>query len=291
MKLRSSIPVLLMAASALLRADMPASQPALNSARNAPAQDLLNMTGQDRGTPLSKVSISQRLNTELPLDAVFKDETGEEKPLRAFFGKRPVVMALVYYQCPMLCSQVLTGLVRAARVLNFTPGKDYDVVVVSFDSRETPAQAAEKKAFYTKSFGHPETNGAWHFLVGNPESVKQITTAVGFNYVWDVHTAQFAHASAIYLATPEGKLSKYFFGVDYSPKDLRFALVEASENRIGSVVDQVLLFCYHFDEQAAKYTPYAMGMLRLAGGATVLGLGLFMFVMLKRDSRQKGIRA
>jgi len=259
--------------------------------RGVPAQDMLNMKGGDRPVPLKGVTIEQRLNSQLPLDAPFRDEQGTVAPLGKFFGKRPVVLALVYYDCPMLCTQILNGLVRAAKVLAFTPGQDYDVVAVSFDSRETPAQAREKKALYMKAYGHPESAGAWHFLTGELNSVKRITDAVGFRYVWDVHTAQYAHASAIYILTPEGRLSKYFYGIDYSPKDMRLAMVEASNNKIGNPVDQVLLFCYHFDPHAAKYTPFALGLLRVAGAATVLTLGGFVLIMLRRESRQKGNRA
>ena len=258
--------------------------------RNLPVQDLLNMKGVDRDTPLSRVTIEQRLNTQLPLDAPFRDDNGETKPLGAFFGKRPVVLALVYYECPMLCTQILNGFGRATRLLKLEPGKDYDVVAISFDARETPAQAAAKKAVYLKSYGKPETASGWHFLTGDLTSIKRVTEAVGFHYVWDVHTAQFAHASAIYVLTPEARLSRYFFGIEYSPKDLRLALVEASNMKIGNVTDQLLLYCYHFDPQAAKYTFVAMGLLRVAGGATVLLLGGFVLIMLRRESRQKGSR-
>jgi len=263
----------------------------INGKRNLPTQDPLNMKGMDRPLPLKSVTIDQKLDSQLPLDAAFRDEQGNTVPLGKYFGKRPVVLALVYYECPMLCTQILNGVVRAAKVLRFTPGTEYDVVAVSFDSRETAAQAAAKKAVYLKSFGHPEAADSWHFLTGEPESVKRLTEAVGFHYTWDPHTGQFAHASAIYILTPEGRLSKYFYGVDYSPKDMRLAMVEASHNKIGNPVDQILLFCYHFDPHSAKYTPYALGLLRAAGGATVLMLGGFVFIMLRRESRQKGSRA
>jgi protein SCO1/2 len=259
----------------------------LNGPRNLPAQDLLNMKGGDRPTPLTHVTIEQRLNSQLPLDAPFRDENGNTVPLGTYFGKRPVVLALVYYQCPMLCTQILNGVVRAAKTLTFTPGKDYDVVAISFDARETPKDAALKKTVYMKDYGHPETANGWHFLTGDLNSIKRVTEAVGFRYVWDVHTAQFAHASAVYILTPEGKLSKYFYGIEYSPKDMRLALVEASANKIGNPVDQILLFCYHFDPHSAKYTPVALGILRVAGAATALALGGFMFIMLRRESRQK----
>jgi protein SCO1/2 len=232
--------------------------------------------------------IEQRLNTQLPLDAPFRDESGRTVPLGSYFGKRPVVLALVYYECPMLCTQILNGMVRAAKILKFTPGQDYDVVAISFDARETSQQAAAKKAVYMKDFGRPETANGWHFLTGDLDSIKRVTDAVGFRYVWDVHSAQFAHASAIYVLTPEGRLSKYFYGIEYSPKDLRLGLVEASQNKIGNPVDQILLFCYHFDPHAAKYTPYALGLLRVVGAATFLAMGGFVFIMLRRERRQKG---
>jgi protein SCO1 len=284
--LRACATVLFTVTAALAQNDLPT----LNSARNAPVGDLLNMKGVDRPNALTGVTIEQRLNSQLPLDATFKDEYGQTVALGKYFGKRPVVLALVYYECPMLCTQILNGMVRAAKVMSFTPGKDYDVVAISFDARETPKQALLKKTVYMKDYGHPETANGWHFLTGGPDSIKRVTDAVGFRYRWDVYTATFAHASAIYVLTPEGKLSKYFYGIEYSPKDMRLGLVEASANKIGNAVDQILLFCYHFDPTSAKYTFLAMGILRAAGAATVLMLGGFVFIMLRRD-RQKGSRA
>jgi protein SCO1 len=266
----------------------PSDTPVITGPRSQPVPDLLNMKGGDRPTPLTRVTIEQRLNTQLPLDAPFRDESGRTVPLGSYFGKRPVVLALVYYECPMLCTQILNGMVRAAKILKFTPGQDYDVVAISFDARETSQQAAAKKAVYMKDFGRPETANGWHFLTGDLDSIKRVTDAVGFRYVWDVHSAQFAHASAIYVLTPEGRLSKYFYGIEYSPKDLRLGLVEASQNKIGNPVDQILLFCYHFDPHAAKYTPYALGLLRVVGAATFLAMGGFVFIMLRRERRQKG---
>jgi protein SCO1 len=265
--------------------------PTLNSPRNAPVGDLLNMKGVDRPSALTGVTIEQRLNSQLPLNAPFRDEYGQAVTLGSYFGKgRPVVLALVYYDCPMLCTQILNGMVRAAKVLTFTPGKDYDVLAISFDAREGPKEALAKKAIYMKDYGHPETAAGWHFLTGDQNSIKRVTDAVGFRYKWDVYTATFAHASAIYVLTPEGKLSKYFYGIEYSPKDMRLGLVEASQNKIGNAVDQILLFCYHFDPTSAKYTFLAMDILRGAGAATVLMLGGFVLIMLRRDSR-KGNRA
>ena len=264
--------------------------PTISGPHNAVGEDLLNMRGADRQSPLTRVSIEQKLDSQLPLDATFKDETGKSVTLGSFFGKRPVVLALVYYDCPMLCTQILNGVVRAAKVLTFTPGKEYDVIALSFDAREKPADAAAKKAAYMRDFAHPETANGWHFLTGGVDQIKRVTDAVGFRYVWDANTAQFAHASAVYVITPEGKLSKYFYGIDYSAKDMRFALVEASQNKIGNPVDKILLYCYHFDPHAAKYTPYALALLRVAGAATVLIFGGFVFISLRRERREKGSR-
>jgi len=293
MKKLSYISVLVLAVTGLAFGETwDTAAPSFTKPHDVPAQDLLNMRGADRPTPLSNVNIQQKLNSKLPLDAVFKDEYGNDVQLGRYFdGKRPVILTLVYYECPMLCTQVLNGMVRAARILPFTAGKDYDVVVISFDARETPKQAAEKKAVYVKAYGHPETAPAWHFLTGSLASIKTVTEAVGFYYQWDVHTAMYAHASAIYVVTPDGRLSKYFMGIEYSAKDLRLGLVDASAGKIGTMVDQVLLFCYHFDPQSAKYTPFALGLVRVAGGATLLTMGGFVVIMLRRESRQKGNRA
>jgi protein SCO1/2 len=295
MKLSCSISALALAAAGVLStgalrgAAWDAAAPAFTKPHDLPAQDLLNMKGADRPTPLTGVNIQQKLNTLLPLNTPFTDDHGNSVKLGQYFtGQRPVILSLVYYECPMLCTEVLSDLVRAVRVLPMQPGRDFDVVVISFDAREGTKLAAGKKAAYVKAYGHPETANAWHFLTGSLDSIKKVTEAVGFTYVWDAHTAQFAHASAIYVATPEGRLSKYFMGVSYSPKDLRLGLVDASHGRIGGVVDQVLLFCYHFDPESAKYTPFALGLIRVAGAATALTLGGFMVVMIRRDSRKKG---
>jgi protein SCO1/2 len=285
MKFKQYIPLLIAAA---LATQAGFAEPTVRGPHQQPVPDLLNMKGADRPAPLKNVTIEQRLNAQIPLDTTFRDENGRSVQLGSYFGKRPVVLALVYYQCPMLCTQILNGAVRAARVMTLEPGKDYDVVALSFDAREGPSDAAAKKAVYMKELNQPQAPGAWHFLTGDPDSIKRVTDAVGFRYVWDAHTAQFAHASAVYVLTPQGKISKYFYGVDYSARDLRFGLIEASNNKIGTPVDQILLFCYHFDPHSAKYTPVALGILRLAGAATLFMLGGFVVIMLRRDSRQKG---
>jgi protein SCO1/2 len=267
------------------------SEPALTGPQGGAVGGIQNTRTGARPQALSDVTIEQRLNTQLPLDAPFRDEFGQTVPLGKYFGKRPVVLALVYYECPMLCTQIMNGMTRAARQMTLTPGKDYDILAVSFDARETPKQAMAKKEVYMKDYGHPETANGWHFLTGDQASIDRISQAVGFRYKWDAQTAAFAHASAIYLLTPEGRLSKYFYGIDYSPKDMRFGLVQASNNKIGTKVDQILLFCYHFDPHSAKYTFVAIDILRGAGAATLLMLGGFVFSKLRKENAQKGKQA
>lgn len=248
-------------------------------------RDVLNFKGIDRPPQLQNVKIDQKLNSQLPLDAHFRDEAGRDAKLGDYFGKRPVVLALAYYDCPMLCTQVLNGMIRAEKTLTFNPGQEYNVVVISFDPRERPPLAAQKKAMYMKEFGRPETSGAFHFLTGDIPNIKKVTDAVGFRYYYDVHTTQYAHASAIYVATADGRMSRYFYGIDYSPKDLRLGLIEAAQNKIGTPVDQLLLYCYHYDPTTGKYTPLVHNILRAAGGATVFALGGFILVMLIRERK------
>lgn len=267
------------------------SEPALTGPQGGAAGGIQNAKSGVRPQVLSEVTIEQRLNAQLPLDAPFRDEYGQTVPLGKYFGKRPVVLALVYYECPMLCTQILNGMTRAAKLMTLTPGKDYDILAISFDARETPKQAMAKKEVYMKDYGHPETANAWHFLTGDQPSIDRVSQAVGFRYKWDAQTAAFAHASAIYLLTPQGKLSKYFYGIDYSPKDMRFGLIQASDNKIGTKVDQILLFCYHFDPHSAKYTFLAMNLLRGAGAATLLLLGGFVFMKLRKENSHKGSAA
>ena len=254
-------------------------------------QDILNMKGVDRPTPLKHVGIDQKLDSQIPLDLQFKDETGKSVRLGDYFGKRPVILAPVYYECPMLCTQILNGLVRSLKAVTFNPGEEFEVVVFSFDARDTSALAAAKKENYLKRYDRSGTAAGWHFLTGNLESIKALTNAIGFRYVWDVHTNQFAHASGVMVITPEGRVSKYFYGIEYASKDIRLGLIEAAQNKIGTPVDQLLLFCYHWDASTGKYTATAMNILRMAGGATVLLLGGFVIIMLRRDVKEKGKRA
>lgn len=253
-------------------------------------QDLLNMKGVDRPVPLKNVGIDQRLNEQVPLNLPFRDDAGRDVKLGDYFGKRPVVLALVYYSCPMLCTQILNGVVSSLKAVTFNPGEEFEVVVVSFDAREKPPLAADKKAAMMNFYHRPGTSGGWHFLTGDLASIKALTDAVGFHYSYDVHTNQFAHASGIMILTPEGRLSRYFYGVEYSPKDIRLGLIEAAKNKIGNPVDQVLLFCYHYDPTTGKYTPMAFNALRAAGAATLLLLAGFCFISFRRDSRERAVK-
>jgi protein SCO1 len=231
---------------------------------------------------LKDVTFEQRLNTMLPLDARFRDETGRDVRLGDYFGQRPVVLAFVYYSCPMLCTQVLNGVSSAAKVLPFAVGSDFDVVFVSFDPRDTPQAAAEKKRAQLDDY-HQAAEG-WHYLTGDEDSIRRVTAAAGFSYRWDEASGQYAHASGVLVATPDGRLSRYFYGVEYSPKELRLAIVESSNGRIGSLVDQLLLYCYHYDPASGRYGAIAMNLVRLGGAVTLVLLGGFIWLMRRRES-------
>jgi protein SCO1 len=230
---------------------------------------------------LSHVGLAQKLNAQVPLGLAFRDEYGQAVHLSDYFKSgKPVILSLVYYQCPMLCTETLNGLSSSLRLLKFELGKDYNVVTVSFDPKETPEMALDKKRAYLQRYGHPDAQNGWHFLVGDEQNVHALTDAVGFYYQWDAESKQFAHASGIMLLTPDGHISQYLYGVDFSPKDLRLGLVEASQGRIGNLVDQVLLYCYHYDPRTGKYGAVVMNILKMAGTATILILGsliVFLF--------------
>jgi protein SCO1/2 len=236
---------------------------------------------------LKEVGIDQKLNQQLPLDAVFEDENGAEVKLGSYFGKRPIVLSLVYFDCPMLCTQILNGMVASFKTLSLKPGEDFDIVSVSFDPRETPALAAAKKKVYVNYLPESKRAGAtsgWHFLTGDEANIRRVTEAVGFRYRWDPSSNQFAHASAIYVATPEGKLSHYFYGIEYAPRDVRLGLVEASQNKIGSAVDRLMLYCYHYDPETGKYGAVVMNMVRAGGLVTLVAIGLMFVIMRKRNT-------
>lgn len=235
---------------------------------------------------LKNVGIEQHLDAQLPLDVKFRDEMGREVKLGDYFGKKPVVLSMVYYECPMLCGEVLNGEASVFTTLKFDIGKEYDVVTVSFDPTEGPDLARGKKRVYTERYGRPGGNEGWHFLTGSQESIKALTNAVGFNYAWDPETKQFAHAAAIMVVKPDGKIAQYFYGVEYSPKDLRFGIVQASQGKVGTIVDQVLLYCYHYDPRTGKYGAVVSRVLKVAGAVTVLILGGFLIIMFRLEPQQ-----
>jgi protein SCO1 len=257
-----------------------------NSPLYAPRTYDPTQAGTSNGLPpaLEKAGIEQKLNEQLPFDAGFKDETGKEVRLGDYFGKRPVILALVYYECPMLCNEVLNGLTGSLKSLSFDAGRDFDVVAISFDAREhdKPELTKNKKESYMKRYGRPGTENGWHFLTGTQEQIDKVTNAVGFKYYWDEKSDQFAHAGGIMIITPEGKISRYLYGIDYAPKDIKFAVMESAENKIGSAAEQLMLYCYHYDPSTGKYGLSILKVIRLAGIVTLIGLGAMFFVFWRR---------
>jgi protein SCO1/2 len=258
----------------------PAAQSNVPGVNPAPGMPSSQMPGV-----LAKVSFEQRLNEQLPLDLPFTDEDGRAVRLGDYFGERPAILAFVYYECPMLCTQVLNGLTTSLTVLQETVGREFDVIAVSFDPRETAALASGKKKAHLDRYKRPESADGWHFLTGSEESIKALTGAAGFQYVWDDATQQFAHPSGIVVTTPQGRVSRYFFGIDYAARDVKFALMESSAGKIGSAIDRLLLYCYHYDPATGSYGFVAMGAVRLGGVVTLLALVGFVVVSLRRESR------
>ncbi len=244
-------------------------------------------TGDQLPVVLQKVQVSQHLNQQLPLDTPLVDDTGKQVRLGDYFGSRPAVLSLVYYTCPLLCSEELDGMTSALEMVHLTPGKDFDVIVISIDPTDTPQKAAAKKAFYVKRYGRPDTASGWHFLTAQKPAIDAITSAVGFGYVMvpgpDGTLSQFAHASSIELVTTQGKLAQYYLGVEYSPKDLLLGLIEASGNKIGSPVANILTYCYHYDPQTNKHSLIVARVVQFGGMITMASLGGFMFLMFRRD--------
>ena len=239
---------------------------------------------------LGRIGIDQRIGEQVPLDLPFTDENGRQVRLGDYFGKRPVVLALVYYECPMLCTQVLNGLVTTLGVMNFEPGREFEVVAVSFNPKEGPGLASQKKANYLERYGRPNTAAGWHFLTGSQDSIAQLTKAVGFRYEYDDEIDQFAHGAAIEVLTPKGTIARYFYGIEYSARDLRFGVIEAAEERVGSVIDDVLLLCFHYDPSTGRYGTTILTIVRLGGIATVLAFLGFLAVSLRQE-RTKNTRA
>ena len=232
---------------------------------------------------LRDVGIDQRLNSQIPLDLVFRDEAGNEVRLGQYFGQKPVILVLAYYDCPMLCTIVLNGVLHSLKELKYNVGREFGVVTVSFDPTEKPSLAAAKKAIYVGLYGRPNAGAGWHFLTGEESSIRQLTQAVGFRYNYDPQTKQYFHATGIMVITPDGRLARYFYGIQYPSGNLRLALVEASEGKIGSPVDQVLLYCSQYDPATGKYSVIVSHVLKLAALATVLSLaGLILAMSLGR---------
>ena len=235
---------------------------------------------------LSKVGITQNLNARIPPDLVFRDETGKSVRIGDFFGKKPIVFSLVYFDCPALCTEVLNGELRTMKAISLDLGKDFEAVTVSFEPKDTPALAKAKRDVYIGQYGRPEAADHWHFLTGDQQSIDALTNAAGFRYAYDSSIRQYAHAAAILVLTPDGRIDRYFYGVQYPARDVRLGLVEASEGKIGTLTDHALLYCYQYDPMTGKYGVVVMNVLRAAGGLTVLLLGIFMTLMFLRERKR-----
>ena len=233
---------------------------------------------------LREVGFDQNLNKQIPLDVTFNDENGQSVQLGLYFGgKKPVVLNFVYYDCPVICLQTLSNLASTLRVVSQEPGRDFEIVTVSFDPRETPALAFNKKKEFVERSNKPQIAGGWHFLTGTKDSIDRLTQAAGFRYVWDEPSKQFAHPTGIMVLTPNGRIARYLFGIDYGPRDLRLAILDASAGNVGSPIERVLLYCYHYDLTTGRYSLAIMRIVQIAGVATVCSIGMLIFVMTKRD--------
>jgi len=275
--------------AAVLAGAVLAGSPAAAQYNGVPRSGMMTKGSMPAGISpeeLKKVSFDQRLGIQVPLDLPFRDETGRAVTLSQYFTGRPVVLSLVYYECPMLCTQALNGLVKGLKVLALEPGRDYAIVTVSFNPRETPAQAAQKKDHYLQLLKKPGAGDGWHFLTGDDSSIRLLTGSVGFHYVYDEATQQYAHPTGIVVLTPEGRASKYIFGIDYGPRDIRLALVEASDHKVGTPVDRLLLYCYHYDPTTGRYGLVLMNVMRLGGIVTMGFIGGFILLMWRRERRR-----
>jgi protein SCO1/2 len=248
-------------------------------------------SSNEKPSLLREIGFDQKLGNALPLDAVFLDETGATVRLGDYFGKRPVVLTLVYFDCPMLCNISLNGLTSALDILSFEPGRDFELVSISFDPKEKPAQAAAKKKVQVARYNRPSAASGWHFLTGSQASIDRVTQAVGFRYVWDAETKQYAHPAGTVVATADGRVSRYLFGIEYAPKDLRLALVESGDGKVGGLVDQALLFCYQYNPHSGRYSAAIIGVIQVAAILTLLALGGFIFLMWRREKAgARGLR-
>jgi protein SCO1 len=249
---------------------------------------LLAKTPEAQKQMLEKVGFTQNLGAQVPLDLPFRNELGQPVHLRDYFGSKPVILSLVYFECPMLCTETLNGLVRSIRTLSFDAGNQYNLVTVSFDPKETATLAAAKKRVYVDRYGRKGGAGGWAFLTGDEGSIRRLADSVGFHYAWDKELGQFAHATGIIVLTPEGRTAHYFYGVEYSPKDLHLALLEASAGKIGSPVDQFLLYCYRYDPMTGRYTLSIYRLIRIAALGTLVILAGFIFGMVRREKKRPG---
>ncbi|HEX2775389.1 MAG TPA: SCO family protein [Candidatus Acidoferrales bacterium] len=273
-KVAGSLHAWLIAAAIALALLPPSTQAQLQG----PVQDI-----GVRPSLLKEVGIDQKLNQSIPLDLEFRDEHGKPVRLAEYFGQKPVILSMVYYNCPMLCTQVLNGLESSLKLIPMDIGKQFNVVTVSIDPTERPVLAEAKQALYTGLYGRPDAAQGWHFLTGDEQQIRQLANALGFRYAYDPDSKQFAHASAIMLLTPEGKISRYFYGIQFASRDLRLGLVEASEGKIGTPVDQVLLFCYHYDPSTGKYGLLISRLIQTAGAVTVLAIATLILVLYKKE--------
>jgi len=256
---------------------------ALSALGQSMTQGILSPPANVRPPGLKNVGIQQNLNQQIPADLAFLDALGRPVHLGEYFGKKPLILNLVYYNCPMLCGEVLSGLEHSLRMMKFDVGKEFDVITVSFDPGETPEMAAAKKAEFLKRYKRAGAERGWHFLVGKQDAIDALTRAAGFQYQYDEKSKQFVHATAIMVLTPEGKIAQYYYGVEYPPKDLRLGLVEAGRGKIGNLVDAMLLYCYHYDPEQGRYSATILRVMRLGAMATMLGLGTLIFVMIRRS--------
>ena len=266
--------VLLTALRRDARADWVDGSPPVSGPRSPSAT-----AAAERPPLLKDVGLDPHLGAPLPLDAVFRDDSGAARPLGEWIGRRPAVLALVYFGCPMLCGQVLEALEASLKPLSLDVGRDFDVLALSFDPRDGPEAAAKKKAEAIQRYGRQGTDAGWHFLTGDAEAIRRVTDAVGFRYAWDAAGAQFAHVAVVTVVTPDGRLARYFPGIEYPPRDVQLALVEASAGRIGTFVDRLLLFCYHWDSATGRYTPAVARALQIGGALTLVALGTLIVVL------------
>ena len=249
---------------------------------------IVSTSAQQVTTPaiFSKVSITQNLNAQIPPNLMFRDETGKSVRIGDFFGHKPILLSLVYFDCPALCTEVLNCELRTIKAISLDLGKDFEAVTVSFEAKDTPSLAKAKRDVYVGQYGRPGAEDRWHFLTGDQQSIDTLTNVAGFHYAYDTLIRQYAHAAAILVLTPDGRIDRYFYGVQYPARDVRLGLVEASEGKVGSFTDQALLYCYQYDPMTGKYGVVVMNVLRVAGGLTVMVLGIFMTMMFLRERKR-----